>query len=132
MVITGPPRSGTSILFELLSLDPERPRAAGLGGHPSRALRRALARARLLREIAECEQEFWADVQPEFATIHELRADLPGRVRDAHAAELHRRSLGHDRESRELGARLSGQHGATTARCCRRSSTAVRKNERGC
>jgi hypothetical protein len=27
--------------------------------------------------MAECEQEFWSDVQPEFETIHELRADLP-------------------------------------------------------
>ena len=27
--------------------------------------------------MSECEQEFWADVQPEFAAIHELRADLP-------------------------------------------------------
>jgi hypothetical protein len=27
--------------------------------------------------MAECEQEFWADVQPEFAAIHELRSDLP-------------------------------------------------------
>jgi hypothetical protein len=27
--------------------------------------------------MSECEQEFWADVQPEFASIHELRSDLP-------------------------------------------------------
>ena len=27
--------------------------------------------------VTECEQEFWADVQPEFAAIHELRSDLP-------------------------------------------------------
>jgi hypothetical protein len=27
--------------------------------------------------LAECEQELWADIQPEFAAIHELRADLP-------------------------------------------------------
>ena len=39
-----------------------------------------LPRDRPLREkqaLAECEQEFWADVQPEFAAIHELRSDLP-------------------------------------------------------
>ena len=30
-----------------------------------------------LLAMAECEQELWADVQPEFAAIHELRADLP-------------------------------------------------------
>jgi hypothetical protein len=75
LVITGPPRSGTSILFELLALDPNAraPRAWEVL-HPlpfdgeSEAARRAMA---------ECEQEFWADVQPEFAAIHELRSDLP-------------------------------------------------------
>jgi len=75
LVITGPPRSGTSILFELLALDPNaRAPFAWEGLHPvpfdgaSEAARRTMA---------ECEQEFWADVQPEFAAIHELRADLP-------------------------------------------------------
>jgi hypothetical protein len=75
MVITGPPRSGTSILFELLALDPKaRAPLAWEGIHPvpwdgvDTAARRALA---------ECEQEFWTDVQPEFAAIHELRSDLP-------------------------------------------------------
>ena len=75
IVITGPPRSGTSILFELLALDPnaraplawEVIHPVAFGGE-SEAARRAMA---------ECEQEFWADVQPEFAAIHELRADLP-------------------------------------------------------
>ena len=27
--------------------------------------------------LSECEQEFWADVQPEFQALHELRSDLP-------------------------------------------------------
>lgn len=75
LVITGPPRSGTSILFELLALDPNAraPRAWEVmhpvpwGGHDAEAL----------RALGECEQEFWADVQPEFAAIHELRSDLP-------------------------------------------------------
>ena len=75
LVITGPPRSGTSILFELLALDPNaRAPLAWEVLHPvpfdgaTEAARRAMA---------ECEQEFWADVQPEFAAIHELRSDLP-------------------------------------------------------
>jgi hypothetical protein len=75
LVVTGPPRSGTSILFELLALDPNaRAPLAWEGLHPvpfdgaGEAARRAMA---------ECEQEFWADVQPEFAAIHELRSDLP-------------------------------------------------------
>jgi sulfotransferase family protein len=29
------------------------------------------------RELSECEQEFWADVHPEFMTMHELASDLP-------------------------------------------------------
>ncbi len=75
LVVTGPARSGTTITFELLALDPElrSPRAADVL-HPappddtSDADRLAMS---------ECEQELWADVQPEFAAIHELRADLP-------------------------------------------------------
>jgi hypothetical protein len=76
IVITGPPRSGTSILFELLSLDPAS--RAPLGWEVLHPLPFAGAEdpARRLA-ISECEQEFWADVQPEFAAIHELRSDLP-------------------------------------------------------
>jgi len=75
IVITGPPRSGTSILFELLALDPHaRAPLAWEALHPV-PFDGADASAR--QALAECEQEFWADVQPEFAAIHELRADLP-------------------------------------------------------
>jgi hypothetical protein len=75
LVITGPPRSGTSILFELLALDPNaRAPLSWEGIHPV-PWNGATAAAR--QRMAECEQEFWADVQPEFATIHELRVDLP-------------------------------------------------------
>jgi hypothetical protein len=75
LVITGPPRSGTSILFELLALDPNaRAPLAWEVMHPV-AFDGASEAAR--RAMGECEQEFWADVQPEFATIHELRSDLP-------------------------------------------------------
>ena len=76
LVITGPPRSGTSILFELLALDPKaRAPLAWEVLHPLPFEGGATAAAR--RAMAECEQEFWADVQPEFAAIHELRSDLP-------------------------------------------------------
>ncbi len=75
LVITGPPRSGTSILFELLDLDPNaRGPKAWEALHPV-PVDGADAEAR--RAMAECEQELWADVQPEFAAIHELRSDLP-------------------------------------------------------
>jgi hypothetical protein len=75
VVVTGPARSGTTILFELLGLDPglRTPIAtdvmhpvppAGTSEHERRAM-------------TEAEQELWADVQPEFAALHELRSDLP-------------------------------------------------------
>jgi hypothetical protein len=73
IVITGPARSGTTILFELLALDPgcRSPIAADVL-HPASGLPYD---ARLA--MAEAEQELWEDVQPEFAPMHELRAHLP-------------------------------------------------------
>ena len=90
VIITGPARSGTSILFELLALDPDlRAPTAAEALHPV-ALPEARAGAAALPEtragaaalpeplmLSECEQEFWADVQPEFQALHELRSDLP-------------------------------------------------------
>jgi Sulfotransferase family len=75
VIVTGPARSGTTILFELLGLDPglRTPTATevihpvpppGSGNDERRAM-------------TEAEQELWADVQPEFAAMHELRSDLP-------------------------------------------------------
>lgn len=75
MVVTGPARSGTTILFELLALDPElRAPTAWKALHP---LPRAAGESAERRTWSECEQELWADVQPEFAAMHELRSDLP-------------------------------------------------------
>jgi len=71
--VTGPARSGTSITFELLWLDPTlRGPLAYEALHP-------IPFAGEDRRLAwsECEQEIWADVQPEFAAVHELRSDLP-------------------------------------------------------
>jgi hypothetical protein len=76
IVVTGPARSGTSILFELLWLDPalRGPTAwEALHPLPRRDSRDGGERLRW----TEAEQELWADVQPEFAAIHELRSDLP-------------------------------------------------------
>lgn len=75
VVITGPARSGTTILFELLGLDPDlRTPIASQVLHPVVAPGTSdLARV----AMTEAEQELWADVQPEFDAIHELRSDLP-------------------------------------------------------
>jgi hypothetical protein len=73
VIVTGPARSGTTILFELLWLDPAlRGPLASEALHPV-----APAGPDERAAWSECEQELWADVQPEFAAIHELRSDLP-------------------------------------------------------
>ena len=75
IVVTGPARSGTTILFELLGLDPglRTPVATDvLHPAPPAGVDDAARFA-----MTESEQELWADVQPEFAAIHELRSDLP-------------------------------------------------------
>ncbi len=76
VIVTGPARSGTTILFELLWLDPElRAPQAWEALHPLPPTDEEAPSDRLA--WSECEQELWADVQPEFAAIHELRSDLP-------------------------------------------------------
>ena len=74
IIVTGQGRSGTSILFELLSLDPDaRSIAAWEATNPvpqSEDVAELMART-------ECEQEFWADIAPEYAAVHEHRSDLP-------------------------------------------------------
>ena len=79
VIVTGPARSGTTILFELLALDPGlRPPTAAEALHPVPPPE-AAGNPDLPEPIvlSECEQEFWADVQPEFQALHELRSDLP-------------------------------------------------------
>src|SRR5215468_5991996 len=76
VIVTGPARSGTTILFELLALDPDlRAPSAWEALHPLPLPDAGGGDERAA--LAECEQELWADVQPEFAAIHELRSDLP-------------------------------------------------------
>ena len=79
VIVTGPARSGTTILFELLALDPGlRPPTAAEALHPVPPPE-AAGNPDFPEPIvlSECEQEFWADVQPEFQALHELRSDLP-------------------------------------------------------
>ena len=77
IVVTGPARSGTTILVELLGLDPGlRTPVATDVLHPLRPPPPAPANPEVTA-MTEAEQELWADVQPEFSAIHELRSDLP-------------------------------------------------------
>lgn len=75
IVVTGPARSGTTILFELLGLDPglRTPIATDVL-HP---VPPSGADAATVRAMTEPEQELWLDVQPELASMHELASDLP-------------------------------------------------------
>ena len=75
IVVTGPARSGTTILFELLGLDPgvRTPIATDVL-HPVVPAGTTDAER---TAMTEAEQELWMDVQPEFAAMHELRSDLP-------------------------------------------------------
>jgi hypothetical protein len=79
LFVVGPPRSGTTILLELLALDPgmRSPLAwEALAPLPEGGANADADRARRLAS-AECEQELWADIHPEFMTMHELASDLP-------------------------------------------------------
>jgi hypothetical protein len=73
VVVTGPARSGTSILQELLNEDPQlrSPRAWEMA-HPLPASSPEQREA-----WTESELDLWMDVQPEFAAVHEMRAGLP-------------------------------------------------------
>ena len=78
VIITGPARSGTTILFELLALDPDlRPPTAAEALHPVAMPEAEDTPLPDPLVLSECEQEIWADVQPEFQAVHELRSDLP-------------------------------------------------------
>jgi hypothetical protein len=68
--VTGPARSGTSILHELLGEDPAL--QAPLAHEMAQPFAGADGPA-----LAECEFDLWADIQPEFAAVHELKATLP-------------------------------------------------------
>jgi len=75
LIVTGPARSGTTILFELLGLDSTLMTPDGhLVIHP--VTPEGTTQAGRLT-MTSCEQELWSDVQPEFDTVHELRSDLP-------------------------------------------------------
>ncbi len=72
--VVGPPRTGTTILLELLALDPQlRAPIAYEALYPLASM--GSVERRLM--LSESEQEFWADIHPEFMTMHELASDLP-------------------------------------------------------
>ena len=78
LFVVGPPRTGTTILLELLALDPSlRAPLAWEAVQPLPRLDDPVADVAERRRLAEAEQEFWADIDPEFMTMHELASDLP-------------------------------------------------------
>jgi hypothetical protein len=76
--VLGPPRSGTTILLELLALDPQlRAPIAWEAHHPLPLLGDPALDLAHRMQLAEAEHELWADIDPAFLTMHELRHDLP-------------------------------------------------------
>ncbi len=76
LFIVGAPRTGTTILLELLALDPQlRAPISWEAHHP--VFHDTVPDEAAAMAAAEAEQELWADIQPELMTLHELRSDLP-------------------------------------------------------
>ncbi len=74
LFVVGPPRTGTTILLELLALDPQlRAPIAYEALYPLNSMGSVERRLAL----SESEQELWADIHPEFMTMHELASNLP-------------------------------------------------------
>jgi hypothetical protein len=74
LFVVGPPRTGTTIMLELLALDPQlRAPIAYEALYPLASMGDVDRRL----ELSESEQEFWSDIHPEFMTMHELASDLP-------------------------------------------------------
>jgi hypothetical protein len=78
LFVVGPPRTGTTILLELLALDPSlRAPLAWEAVQPLPRLDDPVADVAERRRLAEAEQELWADIDPAFMAMHELASDLP-------------------------------------------------------
>ena len=78
LFVVGPPRTGTTILLELLALDESlRAPVAWEAVQPLPRLADPVADRTERRRLAEAEQEFWADIDPNFMAMHELASDLP-------------------------------------------------------
>ncbi len=83
--VTGPARSGTSILHELLGQDPAlRAPLAWEMAHPFPP--KGVADGRV--QWAESEFDIWSDIHPPFAAVHELAAHLPEECIWLHAPEF--------------------------------------------
>jgi len=78
LLIAGQGRTGTSILFELLALDEaNRAPLAWEAASPVEPPPATLADGIRRGEIAQTNNEFWADIQPAIKAAHEHRWDLP-------------------------------------------------------
>lgn len=73
--IVGQSRTGTTIIHELLGLDPNRRALLGWESIHPLELQDAPDTPRAI--LAECEQDLFENIVPEFAAVHELRAAIP-------------------------------------------------------
>lgn len=78
IVVTGPARSGTSLLLELLDLDPRLHGPRGWEStNPMPVGEAASADEAERARLSEFEYDFWNDVQPEFQAVHDLHTNYP-------------------------------------------------------
>ncbi len=75
LFIIGNSRTGTTILHELLALDPQL--RAPLAWETLHPLPLPENPSQSRAEIGECEQDIWADIVPEFAAVHEYSSYIP-------------------------------------------------------
>lgn len=75
LFIIGNSRTGTTILHELLALDPNL--RAPLAWETLHPLPLPEAPDADRAKIGECEQEIWSDIVPEFAAVHEYSSYIP-------------------------------------------------------
>jgi hypothetical protein len=87
--VVGFARSGTSILHELLALEPAaRPALTWELLHPAEAASRDPAVVAAVRRNGDLVHSFWADVQPEYDAMHHNAGDLPNECIFATAHEF--------------------------------------------
>ena len=135
LFVVGPPRTGTTILLELLALDPQLQAPIAYEAlYPLTAMGSTERRLRL----SESEQELWADIHPEFLTMHDLREQPAVRVCALPDVRLLGSVLEHDlrhaSSSRAGSSSISKRWGVSTVcigACCKPSSNRHRVRPRG-
>lgn len=127
--VVGTGRSGTSILHELLALDPDNrtPKTWELL-HPGEVLG---ADADQARRLGHDVHAFWADLQPAYATMHHNHGDEPNECILATMLEFLSDQWGGTYEVPSYSAHLVGADHTAAYRCHRRVLQTLQRAQRG-